>query len=109
VRYALPAFRSLVAKELIKNYGFSQVAVAEKLGTTQAAISHYIHLKRGKRIRQLESIPFVQSTVKEVARSVATEEFSAIDVTQTFCKLCTALKRNGIIHNLHKDFTSLQS
>jgi len=99
VRYVLPAFRSLVAEELVKNYGFSQVVAAEKLGTTQATVSHYIHLKRGKRIRQLESIPFVQFTSSEVARGIATGEFSTIDAMLMFCKLCSVLREKGVIHN----------
>jgi len=89
----------LVAEELIKNYGFSQAAAAEKLGTTQATISHYIHLKRGKRIRQLESIPFVQSTASEIARNIATGEFSTADAMLMFCKLCRVLREKGVIHN----------
>ena len=72
MRYVLPAFRALVAKELVEKHHFSQVATAEKLGTTQAAISQYLYSKRGdKRIKQLEAIPLVQSTASEVARGIA--------------------------------------
>ncbi len=45
-KYVLPVFRSLVAKELISTYHFTQVETAKKLGTTQAAISQYINSKR---------------------------------------------------------------
>lgn len=48
-RYALPKFRLLVAKELIEKYGFTQTEAARKLGITQAAISQYLHSKRGYR------------------------------------------------------------
>lgn len=98
VVYVLPAFRSLVARELIEKYGFTQVAAANKLGTTQATISHYLYSKRGgKKIKQLQSIPLVQSTASEVAEGIATEKFSIMDVALIFCKLCTALKDKGFI------------
>ena len=70
VRYVLPAFQSLVARELIKKRGFSQVATAKKLEPTQDTISHYLHHKRGeKRIIELESIPIVQHTASKLTRT----------------------------------------
>jgi len=103
-QYLLPAFRSLVAKKLIKEYNFSQVETAKKLGTTQASISHYIYSKRGdKRMKQLESIPLIQSTVKEIARGIATEKISHTDSISIFCKLCATLRNQGVICNLHRD------
>ena len=108
VRYVLPAFRSLVAKELIEKYDFSQVAAAEKLGTTQAAISYYLYSKRGdKRIRQLETVSLVQSTASEVAQGMANGKISALDAMLSFCKLCIALRNQDVICDLHRDFISL--
>lgn len=108
VRYVLPAFRSLVARELIEKYDFSQVAAAEKLGTTQAAISHYVYSKRGdKRIRQLETVSLVQSTASEVAQGIATGKVSAVEAMTNFCRLCMALRKQGVICDLHRDFISL--
>jgi len=108
VRYVLPAFRSLVARELIDKYNFSQTAAAEKLGTTQAAISYYLYSKRGdKRIKQLESISSVQSAAGEVARGIATDKFSIFDAMLKFCELCGALRKREVICNLHKDVISL--
>lgn len=108
VRYVLPAFRSLVARELIEKYDFSQVAAAEKLGTTQAAISHYVYSKRGdKRIRQLETVSLVQSTASEVAQGIANGKVSAVEAMTTFCGLCMALRKQGVICDLHRDFISL--
>jgi len=107
-QYVLPAFRSLVAKALIEKHNFSQVEAAKKLGTTQAAISQYLYSKRGeKRIRQLEKIPSVQSTAKEIARNIASGEFSSADAMQVFCRLCVALRDNGVICTLHKDLVVL--
>jgi len=48
----------MVAKELMETYSFSQNEVAEKLGITQAAVSHYINSKRGAvMMTELERIP----------------------------------------------------
>ena len=66
VRYILPTFRSLIAKELVEKYHFSQNDAAKKLGTTQAAISHYLSSKRGhKRMKELETVAKVQFVAKE--------------------------------------------
>ena len=107
MRYVLPTFRSLVAKELIEKYHFSQTTVAEKLGTTQAAISYYVYSKRGdKRIKQLESIPSVQSAASEVAQGIAAEKLSIIDAMLKLCNLCVALRKGEVICDLHRDFIS---
>lgn len=108
VRYVLPAFRSLVAKELIEKYHFSQTTVAEKLGTTQAAISYYVYSKRGdKRIKQLESIPSVQSAASEVAQGIAAEKLSVIEAMLKLCDLCVVLRTRDVICDLHKDIISV--
>jgi predicted transcriptional regulator len=98
VQYVLPAFRSLVTRELIEKHGFSQVATAKKLGTTQASVRHYIHHKRGKKsIIELESIPKVQSTASNLAHDIATEKTSGSDITLRFCSLCDTLGKRGVL------------
>jgi len=93
-RYILPIFRSLVAKELIERYNFTQVEAAEKLGTTQAAVSQYIHSKRGyKGITQLEKIlPMIQAAASETAKRIATEKINTDEAMLNFCKLCAVLQ-----------------
>lgn len=107
VRYVLPTFRSLVAKELIEKHRFSQVDAAKKLGTTQAAISHYLYSKRGdKKMRQLGTVPQVQFVASEVAQGIANGGFSVMDAMLKFCGLCTALRDQEIICNFHKGAVS---
>ena len=93
-KYILPIFRSIVAKELIEKYNFTQVAAAEKLGTTQAAISQFIHSKRGhKNVEQFGDIlEDVQSAAIETAKSIAMGKMGADEVTAKFCELCTKLR-----------------
>lgn len=106
VRYVLPAFRSLVARELVEKYNFSQITAARTLGTTQAAISHYLYSKRGdKRLKQLRAIPSVIAAASDIAQGIATKKLSATDTMSKFCVLCTALRNRNFICDLHKDFT----
>jgi predicted transcriptional regulator len=104
----LPAFRSLVAKELIEKYGFTQIAAARKLGTTQAAISYYLDAKRGgKRIKQLEENPIVKVNTSEMARSIARNEADAEKSIVKLCSLCNALRKEGVICKIHIDYVPL--
>lgn len=108
VRYVLPAFRSLVAKELVSRYHFSQKTAAEKLGTTQASVSYYLYSKRGsKRMKELESVASIKSVVGEVANGIATEKLAPMDSLLMFCQLCTALRNRDVICDLHRDATVL--
>ncbi|UCE16179.1 MAG: hypothetical protein JSV12_00735 [Candidatus Bathyarchaeota archaeon] len=108
MKLVLPAFRSLVAKTLIEKYHFSQVNAAEKLGTTQAAISHYLYSKRGdKRMKQLQATPLVQSIAEEVALGIATEKFSPFDAMLKFCNLCRDLRTKDLVCDLHKGSISV--
>jgi predicted transcriptional regulator len=92
-KYVLPLFRSLVAKELINTYKLTQVEVAKKLGTTQAAISQYVNSKRAyKGAEQFEGIlPRLQTMAKSAARRLANNELNPDEVSVDFCKLCSSV------------------
>ena len=108
VRFVLPAFRSLVAKELIQKYHISQVVASELLGTTQAAVSYYLYSKRGDKIlKQLESMPNVRSAAKEVAKKMVDKQFSLANSISKFCTLCIELRKSDIICDLHHDYAKL--
>ncbi len=103
VRSVLPAFRSLVARSLIEDFNFSQVAAAKKLGTTQASISHYLYSKRGeKMVKQLEDSPSVRAIVNEIAEGIAADKISPLDAMLQFCRLCEALRSGDMICDWHK-------
>lgn len=108
VRYVLPTFRSMVAKELIEKYSMSQQVAAKKLGTTQAAVSYYLYDKRGdKRMKQLEAVPSIRLAASKVAKGIASENFSTLDAMTVFCELCVSLRRKDAICDLHRDLTTL--
>jgi len=108
VRFLLPTFRSLVAKELVETHRLSQVVAAERLGTTQAAVSYYLYSKRGdKLMKHLESVPAIRSAAREVAESMADEKISLKDSMSKFCTLCIALRKSDVICDLHHDYAKL--
>lgn len=89
-KYLLPIFRSLVAKELVNTYNLTQTEAAQRLGTTQAAISQYVNSKRAfKSTEQFAGIlPKIQVKARETARRLANKEMSAEEVGADFCNLC---------------------
>ena len=91
----LPVFRSLVAKELINTFNLTQVEVAKKLKTTQAAVSQYINSKRATKGTQQFSyvLPRIQAEAKKTAEQLANNETTWDEVTTDFCKLCLTIYR----------------
>ena len=93
-KYVLPIFRSMLAKELVQKYHFSQTEAAKKLGTTQAAVSQYLSSKRAyKGIEHVEEfLPKIQVMAEETAKKLVNKEMAADEVTLDFCKLCATCK-----------------
>jgi len=91
-KFVLPVFRSLVARELITNYHLTQIEVAKKLRTTQAAVSQYVNSKRAiKGTKQFNDVlPKIQEEAKETAKRLAKQETTWDEVTLDFCKLCSS-------------------
>ena len=90
-KYVLPIYRSMLAKELVQKYQFSQTQAAKRLGTTQAAISQYLSSKRAfKGIEHVEQyIPKIQKMASETAEKLAKKQIGPNDLTVDFCHLCT--------------------
>jgi len=104
VRYILPAFRSLIAKGLIEEHGFTQVAAAAKLGMTQAAISYYLASKRGEKyINLLESNLDVKTKINEIIDGIVTTSFSSEEIRGTLCDLCIFLRDNDQLNLIQGD------
>lgn len=92
-KYALPVFRSMLAKELVQKHHFSQTQAAKKLGTTQAAISQYLSSKRAfKGMEEIEQfLPQIQVMAQDTAKKIVNKEISTQDITPDFCRLCATL------------------
>ncbi len=103
-RYILPAFRSLIAKGLIEEHGFTQVAAAAKLGTTQAAISYYLSSKRGEKyVNLLKNNLHVKTKINEIIEGLVKTSFSSEEVMGTLCDLCTFLRDNDQLNLIQGD------
>ncbi|MEM1556517.1 MAG: helix-turn-helix domain-containing protein [Candidatus Bathyarchaeia archaeon] len=94
----LPIFRAYIAKELVEKYGFTQVKAAEKIGTTQAAVSQYLRSKRGIVDSELFKgvLPLVQSAASDIAKKIVSEEMKPEEITLKFCELCLSLQKRGL-------------
>ena len=95
-KYVLPVFRSLVAKELINTHRLTQVEAAQRLGTTQAAISQYINSKRAfKGTEKFGDIsPKLQAMARVTAKQLVNREITHEAVSLDFCKLCLTFCRS---------------
>jgi predicted transcriptional regulator len=96
-RHYLPLYRAFVAKELVEKYGCTQKQAAEKLGTTQPAISQYLSSKRGRKgIPNYDDVaPMVQEAAAKAAKSVAKKGMSPQEFSDSFCELCRKLQEEG--------------
>ncbi len=91
MKESLPTLRSLIVKDLIEKYDFSQVEVADKLGMTQAAISQYVSSKRGmKKTTKLEKSLKIKKMAHQIAKDIAENKLNNFDVTSRLCDLCLA-------------------
>jgi predicted transcriptional regulator len=94
-KHFLPLYRAFVAKILIEKYGYTQIQAAEKLGTTQPAISQYLSDKRGRKGHSNydEVEPLVKAVATEAAESVAKKEMTPEEFKDSFCDLCKKLRK----------------
>ncbi|MGB7512093.1 MAG: helix-turn-helix domain-containing protein [Pelodictyon phaeoclathratiforme] len=90
VWYHLPQIRADLAIELVKT-GLTQSQAAKKLGVTPAAVSQYIHKKRGMQL--LKSINYRKEI--EIAVQKILEDASSNDLHRIVCNCCRLLQEEG--------------
>lgn len=77
VHYILPALRNELAKEL-KKKGKNQKEIASLLGVSEAAVSQYVHEKRGA---DIDFTPTIQKNIRNSAGKI-TDKVAFIKETQ---------------------------
>ncbi|MCS7106334.1 MAG: helix-turn-helix domain-containing protein [Candidatus Aenigmarchaeota archaeon] len=102
VSSVLPSIRSLIAKELIKNYNLTQEEAAKLLGLTQAAISQYYRESRGTKVKLLEKSKEVVGMIKKLEEKIVKEGIDSVEMQKEFCKICKEVRKEKIICKLHK-------
>jgi predicted transcriptional regulator len=91
----------MMARELIEKYDFKQSEVAERLGTTRATVTQYLSSKRGSKNKQLEILPWIQSTVHDIVEKIVQEPLNEEINTSLLCNLCATIRTNLSIVDLH--------
>ena len=103
VQEILPSMRALVATQLTKNYGLSQEQAALRLGTTQPAISQYKRSLRGYKTTVFKKHPKLSEMIDSLTKRAASGEISPAKVTMEFCRICSYMKKNGLMCEVHKE------
>ena len=102
VREVLPGIRSILARKLVEKHSLSQKAAAEKLGTTQPAISQYKRELRGSGMSSLESSPRVIEMIDSIASRTATGKMDQEDISSEFCSICRFMRSSGLMCEFHR-------
>ncbi len=88
VWYYLPQIRADLAIELVKT-GLTQSQAAKKLGVTPAAVSQYIHKKRGMQSFKSKSYrKEIEMAVKKICEEASKEELLSF-----VCNCCHLLQK----------------
>jgi predicted transcriptional regulator len=89
VWYYLPQIRADLAKELVRT-GMTQSGAAKMLGVTPAAVSQYLHKKRGgQNIKSRVYKQEIRNAVDKIREGVEGEALYGI-----VCKCCQLLKKD---------------
>ena len=101
VKSIVPAFRALVAKELVESYELKQENIASLLGVTQSAVSQYTRSLRGKAL-DLDRVESVRMVAKDLAAALVRDSLSLKQMNQKYCEACRIARETRIICVLHK-------
>ena len=90
VNTILPNVRAELVKVLIEEYGLRQVDVATMLDITQASVSQYRTLIRGRDELLLEIFPEIEKYAKETAKYIMEQGVDAnnIEPWSQICEMC---------------------
>lgn len=107
VRYYLPAMRYKIAKELMENYGWTQVEVSDRLRITQAAVSKYMGGKLDDKAKKFSEIDEVKNAAKKIAKEIA-EEKKRSEYIAELCLVCGTLRNEGKLCKMHLNMKNLK-
>ena len=97
-----PGLRAMIARKLVEQHGFSQKAAAEKLGTSQPAISQYKRDLRGTSLRSMVSDPGVMETINTLADRIAKGQLAPEEISSEFCTICKHMRKHGLACDFHR-------
>ncbi|MCS7143071.1 MAG: helix-turn-helix domain-containing protein [Aigarchaeota archaeon] len=99
----IPLIRSILARRLIEDHGFTQQQVAKALGITQAAVSNYIRGARGHGCAVLgfENDKRFTDMIDGVISAILTGE-GEIEVSRRISECLLWLRRSKSLCDYHK-------
>jgi len=98
----LPGVRGLIAGRLVEKHSLSQIKAAERLGTTQPAISQYMTGIRGSKIKKLKENVGFMSMIESITDRTASGELSQDMISMEFCNVCKFMRKEGLACEFHK-------
>jgi len=100
VWYIIPALRRELAKSLKLGYNLTQKEVSKKMGITEAAVSQYLHSKRGKEVVFSKAIQIeVNISAKKIisdSKLLIPEMIRLSKLTQVKKVMCDMHKKHDI-------------
>jgi hypothetical protein len=102
-QWLIPATRSLIAKELVNRYNFSQEDVASILGITQAAVSMYVNGNRGSNdiIRKLREDEKIMQLVNDIIYNMSENYVFTPYCMAKYIELFNYAKKSLFICKIH--------
>ncbi|NHI90948.1 MAG: hypothetical protein EAX96_00510 [Candidatus Lokiarchaeota archaeon] len=103
VKKILPALKAYIVKDLHENYKMKQQEIAKILGITQPSVSLYLSGERGSfdDIFQTDDAKDQIDKLNGISQNIANERISEQSLMEEICTICTNLRREGILCNLH--------
>ena len=98
-RYIIPAVRGKLAHVLIEELDISQKEVAKLLGLTEAAISQYVHGKRGNEVVFSES---VMDEIRKSAALIMKGKGNRREVLTEIYRICRLATVKQILCDIHR-------
>ncbi len=83
----IPVIRGEIARELVAR-GYKKKEVAQLLGITVAAVSQYVHGKRG-----VGGTEALKERIKRIADEIEEGKITEEELSLKLCELCTLVKR----------------
>ncbi len=97
----LPTIRARLARELLRSYRMKQIDVAQAMGITQAAVSHYNTQSRGMDQEMLRRFPEIKKFVDGLAQRIA-RGMTMSDQISTINEFCVGLMQTQRFCEYHK-------
>ncbi|MBS3106682.1 helix-turn-helix domain-containing protein [Candidatus Woesearchaeota archaeon] len=96
VWYLLPALRRELARVFVDEEGLSQKEAAELLGLTQAAVSQYLHTKRGSDLK------FTKQELTDIRAEAKGIRKNPNSIMQSLNDLCRRMMGGKTMCDLHR-------